>query len=90
MIKQLSDIACVDLNSYMSDYYMKCLNDLANCLNMLRISLGTTLVFRARASLVIKPCFDVYHHLKVTYLTKFELGVRDLAWRRSLKQSCSV
>ena len=53
MIKQLSDIACVDLNSYMSDYYINCLNDLANCLNMLRISLGTTLVFSAKASLVI-------------------------------------
>ena len=53
MIKHLSDISCVDLNGYMSDYYMKCLNDLANCLNMLRISLGTTLVFRARAKLVI-------------------------------------
>ena len=53
MIKHLSDISCVDLNGYMSDYYMKCLNDLANCFNMLRISLGTTLVFSARASLVI-------------------------------------
>ena len=53
MVKSLRHISCVDLDSYMSDYYMKCLNDLANCLNMLRISLGTTLVFSARASLVI-------------------------------------
>ena len=53
MIKHLSNITCVDMDSYMSDYYMKCLNDLANCLNMLRISLGTTLVFNAKASLVI-------------------------------------
>jgi len=48
------------------------------------------LVFRARASLVIKPCFDVFHLLNVTCLTNLELGVRDLAWRSSLKQSCSV
>ena len=81
MIKQLSDIACVDLNSYMSDYYINCLNDLANCLNMLRISLGTTLVFSARASLVIKPCLDVFPLLNVTCLTNLGLGVRDLAWR---------
>ena len=80
----------ITLNSSMSDYCMKCLNDLANCLNMLRVSSGTTLVFRARASLVIKPCFDVFHHLKVTCLTKVELGARDLAWRSSLKQCCSV
>ena len=53
MIKHLINITCVDMDSYMSDYYMKCLNDLANCLNMLRISLGTTLVFSAKASLVI-------------------------------------
>ena len=43
-----------------------------------------------RGKKVIKPYFDVYHHLKVTCLTKVELGARDLAWRRSLKQSCSV
>ena len=90
MIKHVSNITCVDLDSSMSDYYMKCLNDLANCLNMLRVSSGTTLVFRARASLVIKPCFDVFHLLNVTCLTNLELGVRDLAWRSSLKQCCSV
>ena len=43
-----------------------------------------------RGKKVIKSRFDVYHHLKVTYLTKVELDVRDLAWRSSLKQSCSV
>ena len=80
----------ITLASPMSDYYMKWLNDLANCLNMFRISSWTTLVFRARASLVIKPCFVVFHLLNMTCLTNLELGVRDLAWRRSLKQSCSI
>ena len=32
----------------------------------------------------------MYHSLNVTCLIKFELGVRDLAWRWSLKQSCSI
>ena len=53
MIKHVSNITCVDLDSSKSDYYMKCLNDLANCFNMLRVSLGATLVFSAKASLVI-------------------------------------
>jgi hypothetical protein len=80
----------ITLASPMSDYCMKWLNDLANCLNMFRVSLWTTLIFMVRGKKVIKPWFEVYPHLKVTCLTKFELGVRDLAWRRSLKQSCSI
>ena len=32
----------------------------------------------------------MYHIFKVTGLTKVELGARDLAWRSSLKQCCSV
>ena len=43
-----------------------------------------------RGKYVIKPCFDVFHLLNVTCLTKVELGARDLAWRSSLKQSCSI
>ena len=32
----------------------------------------------------------MYHDFKVTCLTKVELDARDLAWRSSLKQCCSV